>query len=97
LAAVAIPKFTSQTKEAKEAATKTSARNIAMAIKTEIAKGTEEATIKDGYFKKIADDYFDGKLPTIDGTKAFKIDLTSGVVTITDGAQTNPTQYYPEK
>lgn len=63
LSAIAIPNFLGHKDEAKLKADQITSQNIALAVKSELIKGTTSQDISNSNYKIIADNYFNGIFP----------------------------------
>jgi len=94
LALAVAPTMVSKVDEAKEKTDVSNANSIAVAVKTEIIEGDINASgpITTDNLKSIANEYFDGKLPTPQsGGDSFDVTITNNIITIKAGEK----EFYP--
>lgn len=93
LSAIAIPNFLGHKDEAKLKADQITSQNIALAVKSELIKGTTIQDISNSNYKIIADNYFNGILPTPQtGQENFAIVITNENVSVS----TSKYKFYPK-
>ncbi|GAA0765919.1 prepilin-type N-terminal cleavage/methylation domain-containing protein [Clostridium subterminale] len=94
LALAVAPTMVSKVDEAKEKTDVSNANSIAVAVKTEIIEGDINASgpIEESDITEIANDYFDGKLPTPQSQGGtFVITVTDNIITVKAGEK----EFYP--
>lgn len=93
ISAIAAPTAISKVKEAKEKTDIANAASIAMAVKAEMAEGTIDNKGTGLVAQNIADEYFDGVLPTSKlDDEGFTVEVSGGKITV----KTSKNNYYPQ-